>query len=154
MNKSDMLDELRLEVGMIADRVSTCQEFYLGIINTIGKHLPHHFGVAMYRCHNGFFCYLSGHGTISEKNTIKYGDGMFSICSIRGKVTIHRELDKISAYAPIYDGQHLIGIFLAECQDIHYEVTDEDLIFLQEITRYIEVKRKQLSNASIDNFEH
>jgi L-methionine (R)-S-oxide reductase len=154
MNKSDKLDELRLEVGMVADLVSTRHDLYLGIINTIGKHLPQQFGVAIYRCLNGFFSHLIGYGNLSEKKIVKYGDGMFSICSIRGKVTIHNHNGKVMAYAPFYEGHHLIGILFAECHDAEYEVTDEDVIFLEEITRFIEVKVKLFSNHSIDNLEH
>ncbi|MFN7251003.1 MAG: hypothetical protein ACK4M9_09450 [Anaerobacillus sp.] len=152
MNKSDKLDELRLEVGMIADRVSTRHEFYLGIINTIGKHLPKRFGVAIYLSQNGQFSYLIGTKHISEKKLVKFGEGMFSICSIRGKVTIDSEEGKTKAYAPFYDGHHLIGILYVECQNAEYIVSDEDQIFLHEITRFIEVKGKYLK-TSIDNYE-
>ncbi|RXI98160.1 hypothetical protein DS745_17620 [Anaerobacillus alkaliphilus] len=137
MNKSDKLDELRLEVGMIADRVSTCNDFYIGIINTMGNLLPHQFGVAIYNCSNGYFSHFIGYGNLSEPKVVKYGDGMFSICSIRGEVTIHKSQGKTLAYAPFYDGHHLKGILLAECQDARYDVTEEDIIFLEEISKFI-----------------
>ncbi len=151
MNKSDKLDELRLEVGMIAEQVSTQEDFYFGIIHTIARLLPPKFGVAIYLCFDNHFTCLVDSGKISEKKIVKYGDGMFSICSIRGKVTIHNEVGHTKAYAPFYDGHHLVGIFYAECQDINYDVTEEDLIFLKELTKFIENKGKQYS--SIDNLE-
>jgi L-methionine (R)-S-oxide reductase len=153
VDKSDKLDELRLKVGMIADQVNTRNEFYSGIINTIGRHLPGEFGVALYSCLYGYFSHLVSYGEITEKKVVKYGDGMFSICSIRGKVTIHTKAGSVKAYAPFYDGHHLIGILIIECQDDNYEVTEEDFIFLREITRFIEVKIKQYKNSSIDNLD-
>ncbi len=151
MKKSDKLDELRLEVGMVADQVDTREKFYIGIINTIGNHLPIGFGVAIYNCVDGFFINFISCGKITEKKYVKYGDCMFSICSIRGKVTIHTEEGSIKAYAPFYDGHHLIGILFIECQDENYKVTEEDFIFLEEITRYMEVKGREYSDWSIDN---
>lgn len=151
VNKSDKLDELRLEVGMIAEKVNSLSEFYIGIINTIGNRIPKSFRLAIYQCKNGYYSLFSSFGDISEKKHIKFGEGMFSICSIRGKLTIENRLGIIKAYAPFYDGHHLIGVLFAECQDYNYEVTDEDQVFLQEITRYIEVKGKQYASQAIDN---
>ncbi|MCT8139087.1 hypothetical protein H1D32_16095 [Anaerobacillus sp. CMMVII] len=149
--KSDKLDELRLEVGMIAERVSTLPDLYLGVINTIGGHLTKNFGVAIYICQDGFFSYLFGFGNISEKKIVKYGEGMFSICSIRGKVTIHNQNNKTMAYAPFYNGHQLNGILFVECEEAQYIVTEEDIIFLEEISRFIEIRSKQYNNTSIDN---
>ncbi len=151
MNKSDKLDELRLEVGMIADRVSTRNDFYRGIINTIGTHLPNSFGMAIYHCENGYFHRFISFGYLSEHKVEKYGDGLLSICGIRGNLTIHNEHNKTLAYAPFYDGHHLLGILLAECQDPSYVVTEEDIIFLEEISKFIGLRSKTFSNLSIDN---
>lgn len=152
VDKSDKLDELRLEVGMIAERVSTEKDLYVGIINTIGTHLPAQFGVAIYQCNEGCFSNLVGYGQLSEKKVVKFGDGMFSICAIKGKVTIHSEAGVVKAYAPFYNGHHLLGIFFAECHDQFYDVNDDDIVFLEEITRFIEVRVKDYFNSSsIDN---
>lgn len=153
VNKSDKLDELRLEVGMIADRVQTIQDFYCGIIEAFKKLIPPQFGVAIYRCHDGYFSLMTGFGNISEKKRVKYGEDMFSICSIRGKVTITINQNKQKVFAPFYDGHHLIGILYFECPYAKYEVTDEDLYFLKEITRFIEVKRKYFQNHITDNMD-
>jgi len=142
MNKSDKLDELRLAVGLVADQALTRLDFYNGVVNSIGKHLPEQFAVAIYCCDDHFFSCIAGYGGITEKKLEKFGDGMFSICSIRGKVIINNECGNQKAYAPFYDGQQLVGIFYAECTDFQYEVNEEDLIFLKEITRHIEVKGK------------
>lgn len=140
MSKSDKLDELRLEIGMVADRVLTRMDFYFGIINSIGKHIPEQFGVAIYYCDDCFFSCIASYGDVTEENREKFGDGAFSICSIRGKVVINNECGRYKAYAPFYEGQQLIGVLYIECVNCDYDVTDEDLIFLEEIIRYIEIK--------------
>ncbi|OIJ09750.1 hypothetical protein BKP35_14760 [Anaerobacillus arseniciselenatis] len=151
MNKSDKLDELRLEVGMVADKVNTREDFYSGIINIIGSHLPVGCGVAIYGCDNGYFSNIVSYGKVNEKKYSKYGDCMFSVCSIRGKVTIQTEANSIKAYAPFYDGHHLIGILFIEFQTVNYKITEEDFIFLEEIARYIEIKGVQYNDWTIDN---
>ncbi|OIJ13307.1 hypothetical protein BKP37_12470 [Anaerobacillus alkalilacustris] len=151
MNKSDKLDELRLEIGMIADKVNSRHEFYLGIITTIARHVPEYFGVAIYQCIDNCYSIFASYGNISENLNVKFGDGMFSICSIRGKVTIHNELYATKAYAPFYNEQHVIGVLYVEVHNAKYQVTDEDRIFLQEVTRYIEVRGKQYENSIVDN---
>ncbi|UTW69139.1 hypothetical protein KHA80_18845 [Anaerobacillus sp. HL2] len=45
------------------------------------------------------------------KKTSQIRRSMFSICSIRGKLTIEK-LGIAKAYAPFYDGHHLIGVCL------------------------------------------
>jgi L-methionine (R)-S-oxide reductase len=154
VNKSDKLDELRLEVGMVADQTSTRHDFYLGIVNAIGRNIPQQFGVAIYLCHQNKFIKLGSYGNISEKKIVKYGEGMFSICSIRGKVVIENKYGKQRLYAPFYNNQELLGVFYAECQDPMYEVTEEDLVFIKEITRYIEVRVILFTSSPIDNLDY
>lgn len=152
MNKSDKLDELRLEVGMVAEKMETLENFYAGIIETIGRQTPSYFAAAIYLCDNYFYSLTNGVGKISENKFVKFGDGTFSICSIRGNITLSIEKGIQRAYAPFYNGHHLIGILLFECPVLSYEVTDEDLIFLEEITRFIEIKSRQYQNDNaIDN---
>lgn len=147
MNKSDKLDELRLEVGMVADQALTRMDFYFGIINSLGKHIPDKFAVAIYYCDEYFFSRIANYGDLTEKKREKFGDGAFSICSIRGKVVINNEYGRYKAYAPFYEGQQLIGVFYVECSDCNYEVTDEDLVFLKEIIRYIEIKGQRYKKS-------
>lgn len=147
MNKSDKLDELRLEVGMVADQALTRLDFYFGIINSIGKHISDQFAVAIYICDDCFFSCIASYGDVTEKKREKFGDGMFSVCSIRGKIVINNESGKHKAYAPFYEGQQLIGVFYVECSNCKYEVTDEDLIFLEEIIRYIEIKGQRFKKS-------
>lgn len=151
MNKSDKLDELRLEVGMVADQALTRLDFYFGIINSIGKYIPDQFAVAIYYCDDCFFSSIANYGDITEKNREKFGDGAFSICGIRGKIVIINECGRYKVYAPFYERQQLIGVFYVEYSDCDYKVTDEDLIFLNEIIRYIEIKGQRYKKALIDN---
>jgi L-methionine (R)-S-oxide reductase len=147
VNKSDKLDELRLEVGMVADQALTRLDFYFGIINSIGKHIPDHFALAIYICEDYFYSCIASYSDVTEIKREKFGDGVFSICSIRGKIVITNEKGKHKAYAPFYEGQQQIGVFYVECSNSEYDVTEEDLIFLKEIIRYIEIKGQRYKKS-------
>ena len=149
MKKSDKLDQLRLEVGMIADVVQSVEEFYSGVIHTIGSRIPIDFGVAIYRCEEYYFSLFSGSGDLSESEEVKFGDGLFSISAIRGKLVSSEEDGRFKVFSPFYEQHHLIGMIVVEIPLASYQVSEEDLIFIRELTRFIEIRRKKyLKNVS------
>ncbi|WP_078554953.1 hypothetical protein [Bacillus alkalicellulosilyticus] len=142
MDKSQFLDELRLEVGLVPDYAGTIQEFYKGVIQALGKNTIEGFSAGIYIVTDYVFCLIEqvGKGLFMERE--KFGSGELSKCAIRGETTIVQYHDTNSIMAPFYDGHHLIGIINIYIPVHRYDISEEDMIFFHEVSRFIEAQQK------------
>lgn len=145
MRKSDELDQLRLDVGMIAETVRTLNDFYRGIINTLIEKFLSGFGAGIYCCNEYYFYLYTRAGFLTEEKKVKFGDGIFSLSAIRSELvsTIHD--GRLKVVCPFFDSHHLSGFLVMEFPLLDYNVTEEDIIFVKELTRFIELRHKQFS---------
>ncbi|MGO4887944.1 hypothetical protein ACJ2A9_09310 [Anaerobacillus sp. MEB173] len=138
MNKSQFLDELRMEVGLVGDYASDLREFYGGIVKAVGNCLHKKSAVALYKTDNFQFQLFTSAGDIHENESEKFGEGPLSLCAIRSRPIILPKDNYNRLFTPFYEGHHLKGIFFIECHCNEYKFTNDDVIFLDEVSRYIE----------------
>ncbi|WP_216828127.1 hypothetical protein [Alkalihalobacterium elongatum] len=146
MDKSAFLDELRLEVGLVSDHANSQHEFFNGIIQVFGKYIKHGFSAGLYKSQVDFFKLIACAGDGAYDAMELFGEGHLSLCAIRGRISILDLEYSSRILAPFYEGHHLIGIIVFDLPKVEYEVTEEDLIFVREICRHIELNQNQYSN--------
>ncbi|MEB1809923.1 MAG: hypothetical protein LPK26_21950 [Bacillaceae bacterium] len=146
MDKSAFLDELRLEVGLVSEYANSQNEFFNGIIQVFGKYIKQGFSTGMYKSHDCFFKLIASVGDEAYNVIELFGEGPLSICAIRGSISTIELENKIRLLAPFYEGHHLIGIMVFSLPKIEYEVTEEDMIFVHEVCRHIELNQSHYSN--------
>ncbi|MBU8906745.1 hypothetical protein [Desertibacillus haloalkaliphilus] len=149
MNKSDLLDELRLEVGQVLDYAQSLTEFYRGIVWTIGEHLTEGFAVGLYISHPPHFELCSSVGEVSPGRFERFGEGMLSISAIRSHLLVQETASRNCIISPFFEGHHLKGFFVIETPKMEYPLTEEDIIFVKEVTRFIEVHHIYYQNSCL-----
>ncbi len=144
MNKSDILDELRLEVGLVPEYANTLREFYTGVVQVLGKDINEKdYTVSIYETKESSFQLISSSGKPHHPILETFGEGLLSLCAIRGKVSTYPIENYQSVIAPFYSGHHLLGMLIVDLPTNEYEITDEDFIFMREVSRFIEVQQKR-----------
>ncbi|WP_209123700.1 hypothetical protein [Alkalihalobacillus sp. BA299] len=146
MDKSDLLDEIRLEVGLVTEYANSQSEFYHGIIEAFGKYIIEGYSVGIYLTDDISFQLVSSVGSISYETKEFFGHGHLSLCAIKGHISTIDLGYSIRLFAPFYENHHLIGILVFHLPKMKYQITEEDLIFVQEICRHIELNQNQYSN--------
>lgn len=148
MNKSDILDEIRLEVGKVPDYADNLQEFYLGIVGSIGKYLANHQAVGLFLVKDQTFQLVASIGVLNYCEKEMFGKGNLSLCAIRGGVSTHELFYQMSLLTPFYNGHHLTGILVVNVPKHSYHISEEDYIFLKELSRFIERYQKRYRKSS------
>lgn len=146
-DKSRFLDHLRYEVGMVPDRAHTLKDFYLGILKAIGGNISKDFSTGLFLVRNNKFHLIGciGKPLFTEKEN--FGEGKLSICALKGDVGIlEYRMSKILC-CPFYDRHHLLGILVISTRK-NYETTEEDIIFLKELSSFIGSKQKLYGKQS------
>lgn len=139
--KSRFLDQLRFDVGRVPDRAHTLKDFYLGILNAIGKNLSKEFSIGLFLVKNNKFYLIGRIGQLLFLEKEKFGEGDLSICAIRGEASVFEYETNNILCCPFYNGHHLLGVFVI-CVHNTYKINEDDIIFLKELSRFIEQKRK------------
>lgn len=145
MDKSAFLDELRLEVGLVSEYANSKNEFLNGIIQVFGKYIKQGFSTGIYKSQDRFFKLIASVGDEAYNPIEPFGEGQLSICAIRGRISTIDLEQSIRLLAPFYEGHHLIGIIVFSLPKIEYEVTEEDMIFVREVCRHIELNQSHFS---------
>ncbi|WP_096199190.1 hypothetical protein [Bacillus sp. FJAT-45350] len=147
MNKSQMLDELRLEIGLVPEYATTVKEFYIGIVKAIGSRIRVKYGVGIYEMKGSHFQMLCSMGSTQHRVIEPFDDSPFSTSAIRGNTFIHTNNNYRSIISPFYNGHHLIGFIVIDLPERDYFITEEDVIFVKEVSRFIEVQHNRYSNS-------
>lgn len=141
--KSELLDEIRLEVGMVADHADNLCEFYLGIVEVFGKYMEDQYAVGLYLVKETEFQLVASIGILNYQEKELFGEGNLSICAIRGMVSLHELYFQKSLLTPFYHGHHLQGVLVINVPKQTHRISEEDYIFLKELSRFIERQQKR-----------
>lgn len=141
MKKSDFLDELRLEIGLAYDYAVSQEDFVIKVLKTI-----HAFGkkqitltVHNYKENKLILTYALGiRGLTKEQENL--GQGFLFADKMKMVTYIHRGRDYV-LYLPIYEGKELQYIISIKLMDTNYKVSNQDIIFAQELVQFIQAKQ-------------
>ncbi|MFC0470580.1 hypothetical protein ACFFHM_08740 [Halalkalibacter kiskunsagensis] len=142
MNKSNLLDELRLEIGLVREQVQTLSSFYIGIIKKFGNFMNDNSSVSIYETKETFFHLKACSGPSYLNTTIPFGESVLSLVAIRGRLVFQVENEMQKLYLPFYKEHHLLGLIVFHLPTKSYQVTEEDFIFIREVGRFIEVQHE------------
>ncbi|WP_100404622.1 hypothetical protein [Bacillus solitudinis] len=143
MDKSELLDELRLEVGAVPDYARTLHDFYKGIVEKLVSRMNDRFTVCLYETTNRAFVLKVSAGREIDKKYVPFGEGALSLAAIRGEILYLRNPEIQSLYIPFYFGHHLLGQLVFQAPLELYELTEDDFVFVKEISKFIEVQYKR-----------
>ncbi|WP_017727134.1 hypothetical protein [Halalkalibacterium ligniniphilum] len=143
MDKSQLLDELRLEVGTVPDFANTLTDFYNGIVQKLARPMETNFAVSIYEAGESAFYRIASVGLAPFSFKVQFGKGLLSLTAIRGKLQIVQNQYRQTVVSPYYEGHHLIGQLVVSIPIAEYVISEEDVIFLKEVTRFIEVNKKR-----------
>ncbi|WP_332693814.1 hypothetical protein [Halalkalibacter lacteus] len=142
MDKSNLLDELRLEIGLVREQVQTLSSFYVGITRTIGNLMKGRFSVSIYESTDTTFVMKVCYGPCYLDRSLPFGDGILSLVAIRGEFVFQVEGGIQKLFLPFYKEHHLLGIIVLHVPTENYQATEEDFIFIKEVGRFIEVQHE------------
>ncbi|WP_100373354.1 hypothetical protein [Bacillus sp. FJAT-45037] len=140
VDKSELLDELRLAVGSVPDYAKSLTDFYHGIVFKLVSEKVTQFSVSLYEVKETEFAQVTFAGLPPSEGDVPFGEGLQSIAAVRGEIVFEMDDDNQFIIAPFYKGHHLIGQLFFEIPHTTYTVSTDDLIFIKEVTRFIESK--------------
>jgi hypothetical protein len=137
VNRADLFDELRAEIGCKADLCDRIEELYAFTCKTMFEMVPEYEAVSIYMARETFFerVYHSGKSRLPVK--IQFGDHLLSIAAVRGDLVCEKIQGKVQACMPFYRGHHLLGVLVVEVEK-GKEIDDEDFTFFSELSSLFE----------------
>ncbi|GAE33791.1 hypothetical protein [Halalkalibacter akibai] len=143
MDKSNLLDELRLEIGLVRDQVETLSSFYIGITRKFANLMQDRWSsVAIYETTSNAFIMKVCAGPCYLERLIPFGESILSTVAIRGELLFQEEANLQKVFLPFYKDHHLLGIITGHIPKESYEITEEDFSFVKEVGRFIEVQHE------------
>lgn len=141
MNKSDFLDELRLEIGLAYDYAKSQEDFVIRVLKTIHTVGRKQITVTIHSYLNKelVLTYALGiRGLSKEQET--FGQGFLFADKMKMVTYIHRGRDHV-LYLPIYQSDELHFIISLKLMNTNYKVSNQDIIFAQELVQFIQAKQ-------------
>jgi hypothetical protein len=143
MDKSNFLDELRLEIGLVRDQVQTLSSFYVGITRKFANLMQNRLSsVSIYETTDTAFVMKVCAGPCYVERLVPFGESVLSLVAIKGKLVFIEEDNMQKVFLPFYRKHHLLGIITGHIPKDSYQITEEDLIFVKEVGRFIEVQHE------------
>ncbi|WP_088104949.1 hypothetical protein [Halalkalibacter urbisdiaboli] len=143
MDKSELLDELRLEVGTVPDYAQTLHDFYVGIVEKLINRMSDRFTVCLYETTDKAFVLKVCAGTGKIKKYVAFGQDSLSIAAIRGGLYFRQNKYFQFLYMPFYYQHHLKGQLVFQVPKDLYRITEDDLVFVKEVCHFIEAQYKR-----------
>jgi hypothetical protein len=141
MDKSNLLDELRLEIGLVRDQVQTLSSFYVGITRKLANVIQDRMtSVAIYETTDYSFIMKVCAGPCYIERRVPFGEGILSLVAVQGKLILQEDDIFHKVLLPFYKGHHLLGVVVAHIPKDSYQITEDDLVFIKEVGRFIEVQ--------------
>ncbi|MFC0558764.1 hypothetical protein [Halalkalibacter alkalisediminis] len=141
MDKSKLLDELRLEIGRVRDQVQTLSSFYVGITSKFANLMQNNLSsIAIYETTEHAFIMKVCAGPCYIERKVPFGESILSSVAIRGKIIIEEDVHLQKVFLPFYKNHHLLGIVVGHIPKESYTITEDDLVFIKEVGRFIEVQ--------------
>jgi len=145
MRKSDRLDGLRSEIGVMSDRCSRdIRALYTFVCDVLFDQMPGYEWVAVYLAEETHFACFVERGSSPVPSMVPFGEELLSIAAVRGGVVREKILDKMEVYVPFYRGQHLLGIIAVA--GTAQAIDDEDVTFFCELASLFESKGKECNS--------
>ncbi|UCZ51881.1 hypothetical protein LGQ02_13560 [Bacillus shivajii] len=141
MNKSDLLDTLRLEAGRAYDYSSDSDDFIKKVVHAIYKNSGKICNVSVYEFNKKNHSYDSMFvlGDKKEKRKQPFGLGFIDLCSLKTSFYLNNNGEQVTM-APVYEGKRLKFVLaFYVCEDV-YKITSEDIEFIDELIRFIEAR--------------
>ncbi|MFB4164706.1 hypothetical protein ACE1TI_12930 [Alteribacillus sp. JSM 102045] len=136
MNKSELLDEMRMEVGLAQDYAATLHEFYIKVLKTFEQKWNFCEVTAIYENNWDHFHVI----TLREKAKglkVPIKDSPVSHCAIHGKTSSYFTIDSTYLFVPFYTNAILKGILVLKIRPERYIIQEEDVTFLNEVSRFL-----------------
>ena len=145
--KSDFLDELRLEVGLAFDYANNHEDFLEKVLNAIYLSVDEKCMISIYKpLPNGGFERSLVLGNIGKTKKEEFmGAGFFSLCNMKASLILKKDGIQ-STVAPIYSSSKLEHILAITVVEGVYNLTEQDLYFMDELVRFIGVKYEILKS--------
>ncbi|MFB5660738.1 hypothetical protein [Alteribacillus sp. HJP-4] len=137
MSKSDLLDEMRMEVGLAHDYSKSLYDFYEGVIHTLEKRWHYCVHSAIFENTWLTFESVGDVSLLPFKREMTIAESPFHLCAMRGKTTAYFKKDQSFLFVPFFNGQLLQGVLVLETRSDNYVIQEEDFIFLNEISNFI-----------------
>lgn len=150
MRKSDLLDELRAEIGDLSDRCGDqLDDFFQEVCKRMIQTVHGYQGVAVYMAKAPDFVQMCQAGVVHLEKQIRYGDPYLSVAAVRAGV--YRELtnNREIVCTPFYLGQMVYGIFVIET-DAQVTMDDDDITLFTEICSFFEGKLNKLHKSEME----
>ncbi|RAL25976.1 hypothetical protein [Thermoflavimicrobium daqui] len=143
MNKADLLDELRAEIGVVSDNChGQIKELYQFVCKRLYEKVAGYQSVSIYLTNEySFFCYIC-HGSNALPLVIPFGEEILSLGALHAGVMMKRVGTRLLAVAPFYRGHQLIGELVVQ-GNLQDEMDDEDLSLFHELATLFERKVKE-----------
>ena len=133
MEKAEMLEEIRCELGLLAEKVKRKEDWYHSVITLLKVKVPYYQTVTIYLTNETAFNYFDHCSSENEKinkEPIPFGEEFLSIVAARGEISCEFEPGGQSIYVPFYKGHHLLGEIVIKTSQY---VDDQELKFMKNI---------------------
>lgn len=143
MNRADVLDELRSQIGVLADQsANNIQAVYPHVCNLLVQEVVDYASVLIYLVKDFHFqkCFFAGENNFADQYA--FGTGQLSIAAVRGSVVHERKNKTSSVYLPFYLGHHLVGVMVVQ-SEVKARFADDDITFFSEIVSLFESRIKK-----------
>ena len=148
MKKSDFLDELRLEVGLAFDYAKSKDDFIQRILQGIHSFLKKEIDccLTVYQVSKqGTFHIKSRIGMKRQNSKEQFAFGMINQTNFHTTVLLELTNKQI-LLVPIREGDLLKYVFKLQLNNYSHTYTNDDVAFVNEVVRFIEVRQKSFSN--------
>ncbi|PYZ97834.1 hypothetical protein CR205_04365 [Alteribacter lacisalsi] len=145
MNKSDLLDELRMEVGLAYDYARDLDDFIGRVGRALFEGAWRNVTISIYLVEDEtriIPVHFFGN-VMSLGNSGGFGEGWLKVCSRARPVVLKREKNQ-TILLPVREGGKVRHILSMQISSNVYVLTEQDLFFVEELVSFIEAKGKLL----------
>lgn len=153
MQKADLLDELRLEIGLMSDRYPTeFSVFYKFVCTSIFRSIREYVCVSLYIPEEGFFRREYHAGESVFPIILPFGDDLLTVAGMRGELLWEKRQHHHYVAYPFYRGHYLAGVLLILTVADH-KLEEEEVLFLGELIHLFESKENMETPGTDDEGE-
>lgn len=140
MDKADLFDELRAEIGSVADGwKGNDAVLYEAVCQLVYDQVKEYKSVSIYLTKEDHFERRFHQGIETLPTKVPFGETVLSIAALRGGLTAQTDNTFTQLCIPFYYGHHLIGEIVITA-DIKGGMDDNDYTFFSEIASLLENK--------------
>ncbi|TMW73036.1 hypothetical protein [Alteribacter natronophilus] len=145
MNKSDLLDELRLEVGLAYDYARDRDDFIGRIGRALFEGAWRNITISIYFVEKEEKIrpvhYFGNSMMLGREGT--FGEGWLKVCRSGKPIVLKRDRDQ-TILLPVREADGVKHILSLRISADIYVLTEQDFVFAEELSRFIEAKGKLL----------